>query len=72
MKMSKGTRDKIKEENKMNKDFELKVIKEGTVDAEGYRYEYVETGDRKEIYRIALKDLDNVFCEFYWELVKAI
>ena len=56
----------------MNKDFELKVIKEGTVDTEDYRYEYVETGDRKEIYRIALKDIDNVFCEFYWELVKAI
>ena len=56
----------------MTKELEQRVIEEGTVDTEGYRYEYVETGDRKEIYRIALKDFDNVFCEFYWELVKAI
>ena len=56
----------------MTVELEQRVIKKGTVDTKDYRYEYVETGDRKEIYRIALKDLDNVFCEFYWKLVKAI
>lgn len=56
----------------MNEDLEMRVIKEGIVDVDGYRYEYVETGDRKEIYRIALKDLDDMFCEFYWDLVKAV
>lgn len=56
----------------MTKELEQRIIKEGTVDTEDYRYEYVEIGDRKEIQRIALADLDNVLLSLWWETVKVI
>lgn len=56
----------------MTKELEQRVIKEGTVDTEGYRYEYIEIGERKEIQRLALADLDNVFLQLCWETVKVL
>lgn len=56
----------------MTKELEQRIIKEGTVDTEDYRYEHVEIGDRKEIQRIALADLDNVLLSLWWETVKVI